>query len=171
MWLTCMGSLKVHGLIAIIPNNMETVVKNIKEFFGQQFTLKNGVYLAGDNPDGYWSNLSKNENSHLLGLLDKFGPKAVIERFYPKLYEVIYSKKREAGLELLELQGSETCIDYGCMWGAMTVPLAKRVAHVISVDQTLESLRFLSSRCLEEEVENITIVNQDIKSFQSCHQR
>ena len=49
-------------------------------------------------------------------------------------------------LDLIQLHGDEVCIDYGCMWGALTVPLALRTRFVLGVDQTLESLQFLKAR-------------------------
>lgn len=137
----------------------------INKFFASLFELKDGIFYSKNDESGYWSNLNQEENKKLIETLDELSPQDTIKKLYPKLYDVIFSKKREAGLELLQLKGTEVCIDYGCMWGALSVPLAKRAGHVISVDQTRDSLKFLSSRYQYEGLNNVTIVNQNIKKF------
>ncbi|HVO33404.1 MAG TPA: class I SAM-dependent methyltransferase [Elusimicrobiota bacterium] len=113
----------------------------------------------------YWSNLDRAENLQLLAKLQTQGPRDVIHRHYPQLEDIIYSPKRGAGLELLELTGQESCIDYGCMWGALTIPLAKRAGFVLGVDKTLESLRFLQARVREEGFTNIGLLRHDITAM------
>jgi ubiquinone/menaquinone biosynthesis C-methylase UbiE len=129
------------------------------------FDLDEGVFRTKSTRSGYWSNLNKDENQNFMKAVKKLGPAEAVKQIYPRLYDVIFSKKREAGLELLQLKGDELCIDYGCMWGALSIPLARRANHVISVDQTPESLQFLASRIEEEKIENITLVNEDVKHF------
>ena len=57
-------------------------------------------------------------------------------------------------------------IDYGCMWGVLSVGLAKRGASVIAVDQTEDSLIFLSKRSECEKIDNIFCVQDDIREVQ-----
>ncbi|MBF0543331.1 MAG: class I SAM-dependent methyltransferase [Candidatus Riflebacteria bacterium] len=64
---------------------------------------------------------------------------------------------------MLRLNGNENCIDYGCMWGALTIPLAKRTNSVIGIDQTLESLELLKVRTVEEKLDNIELVCADLR--------
>ncbi len=114
---------------------------------------------------GYWSNLSKEENRALIGALKEKTAREALLEHQPLLETIIYSPRRQAGLELLQLKGNETCIDYGCMWGALTIPLAKRTRYVLGVDQTLDSLRFLKARAIEENVPNIDLLNHDIREM------
>ena len=73
------------------------------------------MYIS-ENSKGYWSNLNYDENSLLIHELKSSNPKNAIKKLFPELYEIIFSHKREAGLELW-LSGDEICVDYGCMWG------------------------------------------------------
>lgn len=112
---------------------------------------------------GYWSNLDQNENDDFIEFLkDAPSAKEALIIKYPQYYDIVFSTKREAGLELLELEGDETCIDYGCMWGALTIPLAKRTRFVLGVDQTLHSLIFLRRRIEDENLENIDLLCENL---------
>ena len=112
---------------------------------------------------GYWSNLDQNENDDFIEYLKSAqSAKEAVIRKYPQYYDVIFSPKREAGLEFLELEGDETCVDYGCMWGALTIPLAKRTRFVLGVDQTLHSLTFLRRRIEDENLENIDLLCENL---------
>ena len=90
---------------------------------------------------GYWSNLDKKDTEEFLGKVDKIGTLSAVRDKYPALEEVIYAKKRASGLELLNLKGDESCVDLGCMWGALTIPLAKMTKEVTGIDQTTSSLK------------------------------
>jgi hypothetical protein len=139
--------------------------KNLEKELEHKFQYENGIYKERGDTFGYWSNLNIEENKDLLDWANKNGAEDAIRNLQPNLYDVIFSPKREAGLELLELRGDEVCIDYGCMWGALTVPLAKRCKSVISVDQTLESLQFLQTRLNDEKLKNVTIINHNLRTF------
>jgi len=122
-----------------------------------------GIFEAGNT--NYWSNLNKEENKELIEALKSKPARQALREKQPWLENVIYSPKRQAGLELLELTGEETCIDYGCMWGALTIPLAQRTRFVLGIDQTLDSLRFLKARTLESGCGNVALLNADLKSM------
>lgn len=114
---------------------------------------------------GYWSNLTAVENKNLLNLAKKETCKSAVKKLFPKYYETIFSEKRVAGTELLQLNGTETVIDLGCMWGALSIPLAKQVKQVVSVDQTLETLKFASKRAQEQNLNNIVFINSNLRHF------
>jgi hypothetical protein len=125
--------------------------------------IDSGFFTA--NIEGYWSNLSKEENKIIVESLKHSSARDVLLRHQPWLEDIIYSPKRQAGLEMLQLQGDEVCIDYGCMWGALTVPLALRTKFVIGVDQTLESLQFLRARLRDEGVDNVALLRNDLRKM------
>ena len=54
-------------------------------------------------------------------------------------------------------------IDYCSKWGALSVGMAKRGHQVISVDKSYENLKFLKNRSQEEGLDNIHLVQDDIK--------
>ncbi len=130
---------------------METSLQNeLRQKFNYR---ESGIFTSGY--EGYWSNLNKDENRALIELLQIKTARQAIKEDHEWLEAVIFSPKRQAGLELLQLDGSKICIDYGCMWGGLTIPLAKRTRFVLGVDYTLDSLRFLMARAREENLSNI----------------
>jgi hypothetical protein len=120
-----------------------------------------GIYVSGNG--GYWSNLDKEENKKFIEGLNRTSPLEAVREFIPHQENQIFSEKREAALELLEIDSDSICIDYGCMWGVLSVGMAKRGGIVIAIDQTEESLLFLNSRKKHENFESLFIVQDDIR--------
>lgn len=125
---------------------------------------KAGENLFDSGCSGYWSNLSVEESRSLNAALEKAGTKNAVLTEQPALMDIIFSPKRDAGLEFLGLKGNEACIDYGCMWGAITIGLAKRAGYVLGIDQTRESLLFLQKRLKEERLSNADLLIADLKN-------
>lgn len=121
--------------------------------------------ILTSNEEGYWSNLNKDENTKLISAIKHMSTKEAIRKYHGWLFDVIFSPKRAVGLELIDLTGDEACVDYGCMWGALTIPLAKRCRYVLGVDQTLDSLKFVRVRAREEKLENIDLLCVDLKKL------
>ena len=139
-----------------MPNNL---IKKILHLYPRQD--KNMIFKSGR--EGYWSNLSKQENNKFEKILENDGTKKAVESVIPQFKDMIYSEKREAALELLDHKNPGVCIDFGCMWGVLSVGMAKRGHDVISIDQTYQSLLFLKKRADEDCLNNIHIVQDDIK--------
>ena len=121
------------------------------------------IFLSGKT--GYWSNLSQANNKEFLEILKNKECKSAVKSFMPKFEEMIFSSKREAALELLDHDKKGICIDYGAMWGALSVGMAKRGHEVIAVDKTHDSLKFLEYRSQEEGLNNIHLVQDDIREI------
>jgi len=139
------------------------LIKKIEAIYKRN---SDGILCAGTSGTGYWSNLDESENSKFLKELSaSSSAKEAVKKHYPLFFDVIYSPKREAGLELLNLKGDEKCVDYGCMWGALTVPLAKRTQSVLGVDQTLHSLSLLSRRIKDEKLSNIDLLCENLNDM------
>ncbi len=122
-----------------------------------------GIYRIGRR--GYWSTLSKEENERFVSLLECNSPLEVVEEVIPFSKDMIFSEKREAALELLDHSTSGVCIDYGCMWGVMSIGMAKRGHTVVAIDQTNESLLFLRHRSESEGLGNIHVVQDDLREL------
>jgi SAM-dependent methyltransferase len=120
-----------------------------------------GIFKSGNS--GYWSNLDKQENKDFIELLQNTTPLAAVRKMIPQQEDHIFSPKREAALELLNINEGIVCIDYGCMWGVLSVGLAKRGATVVAIDQTEESLEFLNARKKHESLDSIIIVQDDVR--------
>jgi hypothetical protein len=120
-----------------------------------------GIFKSGNS--GYWSNLDKQENKEFIDLLQNITPLEAVRKMIPQQEDHIFSPKREAALELLDINAGNVCIDYGCMWGVLSIGLAKRGAVVVAIDQTEESLEFLNARKKHESLDSIIIVQDDIR--------
>lgn len=136
--------------------------KNCIDEIQERYERNADNILCGKEAD-YWLNLDQNENDDFIEFL-KSAPSAkeALIMKYPQYHDIVFSPKREAGLEFLELEGDEICIDYGCTWGALTIPLAKRTRFVLGVDQTLHSLIFLRRRIEDENLENIDLLCENL---------
>ena len=120
-----------------------------------------GIYTSGR--EGYWSNLNRDENENFLETLKTLGPRDAVRKIIPQYEDNIFSPQREAALELLDIQEGNVAIDYGCMWGVLSLGMAKRGAQVLAIDQTADSLKFLSSRLKSENLENVLCIQDDIR--------
>jgi cyclopropane fatty-acyl-phospholipid synthase-like methyltransferase len=131
-----------------------------------KYPKESGSIFKTQDTDGYWSNLSKKQNAELMSLLGRMPVKKAIEATQPQHMEVIFSEKRAAGIELLKLKGTEVAVDLGCMWGALTIPLAKQAGQVLGIDQTLESLRFSEARAQEEHLKNVHFLCGNLRNIE-----
>jgi hypothetical protein len=133
--------------------------------FLQNFKQDNiGIY-RDEALGGYWSNLSKEENSKIIEALKDDSPNNVVNKLMPSHKDVIFNMKRAVGLELLKLTGNEIAVDLGCMWGALSIPLSKQVNNLLAVDQTLESLIFSKERAKSENIQNIKFLRTNLREF------
>jgi len=112
---------------------------------------------------GYWSNLDIDESKSCLKDLSVQGARKTVEKYFPQHLDVIFSPKRAGGLPLLDPKPGEVIVDVGCMWGALTIPLAMAGCTVIAIDQTLESLKLLQQRLIDDALTNVEIVCSDLK--------
>jgi cyclopropane fatty-acyl-phospholipid synthase-like methyltransferase len=133
--------------------------------FLNSFDRDTECIYSSNNKEGYWSNLSKEQNSDLISMISKYSTNESIEKIKPLMYEVIFSDKRAAALELLQLTGEEMVVDLGCMWGALTIPLAKQSKYVLGIDQTIESLIFSEARAVEENLNNIKFLCGNLRDI------
>lgn len=138
---------------------MSIIEKKLRALYKKQD--KDKIFLSGKT--GYWSNLSEKENKNFLKALDNTNPMSAVKSCIPQFVDMIFSTKREAALELLDHSKAGVCIDFGCMWGVLSIGMAKRGHEVISIDQTYESLKFLSTRAKQCEFKNLHLVQDDIK--------
>lgn len=135
----------------------------IDNIISGELEKKDGIWFGSTG--GYWSNLDKEESRGLVEIMKYARTDETVKIHHPELFDAIFSPKRQSGLELLNLSGEEKCVDYGCMWGALTIPLAKRCSYVLGIDQTLDSLKLLDLRLKEEQLDNVELLCADLKSL------
>jgi SAM-dependent methyltransferase len=133
----------------------------INEIITTPLESSDGIWFG---PEGnYWSNLDKNEQELLAQDLKELGARGALQKHFPQFMEVVFSPKRAAGMALLDIKPDDVVMDAGCMWGALTVPLARTGCSVIGVEQTLRSLSLLRQRLLDEGLDNVDLICADLK--------
>ena len=115
--------------------------------------------------DSYWPNLSKEQSSRLMSIFGTISTKQCIEQTKPILTQAAFSGKCVAALELLQLNGTETVVDLGCMCGELSIPLAKQVSYVLGVDQTLELLKLTELRADKDNLDNIDFICDNLREI------
>ena len=140
----------------------------INDIISESLEKKEGIWLGP--PGGYWSNLDLEENRRYAKSLPESGARDTVKRYFPEHFDVIFSPKRAGGLLLLSPGTGELIVDVGCMWGALTVPLARAGCNVVAIDQTLESILLLKQRLIEDNLSNAEVVCADLKKieFKRC---
>ena len=115
--------------------------------------------------DSYWPNLSKEHSSRLISKFETISTKQSFEETSKMLSQAAFSGKHVAALELLQLNGTETVVDLGCMYGELSIPLAKQVSYVLGIDQTLEPLKFTEVRANENNLDNIDLICDNLREI------
>jgi SAM-dependent methyltransferase len=123
---------------------------------------KGGIWYG--KKGNYWSNLSKDKNKNFVADLKENRAYDVMKKHFPQHEEVIYSCKRVGGIATLDITDNDIILDAGCMWGALSVPLARTGAKITALDQTKESLLFLKRRKEDESLDNLDIICADLKT-------
>ena len=137
---------------------------NIHEIIKTPLGIHEGLWCG---PIGmYWSNLEKPQNFLYLKDLDRLGSWETMKRYFPQHEKIIFSPKRIGAVATLEFSDRDVVLDAGCMWGALSIPMARTKATVVAVDQTQESLKFLARRKEEENLDNLTLVCADLKQLE-----
>jgi 16S rRNA (adenine1518-N6/adenine1519-N6)-dimethyltransferase len=65
-------------------------------------------------------------------------------------------------IDLMALDGSEVVIEIGPGLGALTLPLAERVARVVAVEKDQRLFRILGEKIETEGIQNVTLLHDDI---------
>jgi len=135
---------------------------DIRNVIGSPLIEEDSIWYGPEG--GYWSNLEKSKSRVYLSDLKTLGAEATMKKYFPQ-HEDVLSLKRAGGIATLDFSENETILDAGCMWGALSVPLARTGATVVALDQTKESLVFLAQRKEEEKAENLYLVCADLKKI------
>jgi len=137
-----------------VINKFKNLVKQTDRIFLTQKT------------DSYEQNSSKKQSSRLMSKLGTISTNQYIDQMKSIPTQAAFSGKRVAALELLQLNGTETVVDLGCMCGELAIPLAKQVSYVLGIDQTLELLKFSEVRADEDNLDNIDFICEYLKEIQ-----
>ena len=134
-------------------------MKKIKE----NYEYKDGIFSKEKNL-GYWSNFNETDQELLFQELKSKSSEKVIQENFPQYHKMIFDSSRCLGLELLDIKDDQTGVDYGCMWGNMLLYSAKRAKNMVGIDQTQDSLKFVSTRLKEDKIDNTFLINENLRN-------
>lgn len=137
---------------------------DIRDVIGGDVKLVDGIWFG---PKGnYWSNLGQQDNSDYMEDLPRIGAYETMKKYFPEHEDVIFSLKRAGGIATLDISENDTILDAGCMWGALSFPIAQTNAKVFAIDQTHQSLLFLNQRKKEAGLKNLELICADLKKIE-----
>lgn len=129
----------------------------------QLYDKIDGIYRSRSPLQGYWSNLSKDQQTAFLASLEKRSTVETVRAFFPEREKIIFDPMRSVGLKLLGIKEDEVGVDYGCMWGGLLTYAAKCCRAMLGIDQTHDSLVFLKHRLKENGLNNCSLLQMNLR--------
>lgn len=145
---------------------MEHKATNNNEFtyeLNQLYENIGGIYHSRSPQQGYWSNLSKDQQATFLSSLEERSTLETVRTLFPEREKIIFDPMRSVGLKMLGIKEGEVGVDYGCMWGGLLTYAAKCCRAMLGVDQTHESLVFLKHRLKENDLSNCSLLQANLR--------
>ena len=144
-------------------------MKELLELITNNYRLSNNIYHPINSEDlagkkGYWSNISEKDQENFLFECRETGTLNAVRKLFPNYEDIIFEPTRSVGLKFLNIKSTDIGIDCGCMWGNMLIHCAKRSKFMVGVDQTTSSLEFLIQRLSEEKLDNVALINENLRN-------
>ena len=109
--------------------------------------------------DSYWCNVSREKMNLLIKRSRETGDwEKSAKEIVPEYIDHINRYDRADAQFMLPIGSDSRVLDAGSMWGGLSVPLAQYCKEVVSLDKTLETLRYLRVRCIQYKRSNIKVV-------------
>ncbi|MSU74060.1 class I SAM-dependent methyltransferase [Candidatus Kaiserbacteria bacterium] len=111
--------------------------------------------------DRYWGKTLKEELERALKVLDERGWEAFKREFEGK-FDFTFEENRADWRFPVPLSKNSIVLDAGAGMGRISIPLARVVGKVVSVDQSFLRMKFLKKRAHEEGLDNIAVYVGDL---------
>lgn len=107
----------------------------------------------------YWCNIPKEKMRELNRLAEREGWRLAVDKFILEgIKDHVTEESRADALFYMPLDEKSIVLDLGCMWGALTIPISRYCREIVAADMTLETLRLLDIRRVQEGIANIVVV-------------
>lgn len=121
------------------------------------YGVRRGIPVFLERPR-YWGNVTPETMETLNRDAERDGWRVAMRRHLPPaVWSHIEEPGRADGLFFLPLAREAVALDAGCMWGGLTIPLARWSAQVHGLDMTFASLEFLRIRAVQEGLGNVEL--------------
>ena len=126
------------------------------------YEIQDGIPVFSETR-GYWSNVPKHTMHRVINKsIETRDWRSVVKSQIP-LYERHISPLFRGDIHSFLAMNSESVVlDAGSMWGGLTIPLSQRCKCIFALDQTWESLKYLSVRSDIDGIKNIVPVESSI---------
>ena len=111
--------------------------------------------------DRYWGKTPKEKLERALKVLDERGWEAFKKEFEGK-FDFTFEENRADWRFPILLSKSSTVLDAGAGMGRISIPLARVVGKVVSVDQSFLRMKFLKKRAQQDGLNNIEVCVGDL---------
>ncbi|TVR14822.1 MAG: class I SAM-dependent methyltransferase [Planctomycetota bacterium] len=70
-------------------------------------------------------------------------------------------------MQRAELANGQRILELGCGWGSLTLAMARRFpeAQITAVSNSAPQRRFIEERCAQHSITNVTVITQDLRTF------
>jgi len=145
-------------------------MKKLIDAINKAYKFRDGIYYSinsneNDVNKGYWSNIPIKDQDSFLSACNAVGTINAVRKSFPNLEGIIYKSTRAVGLRFLDIKSDDIGVDYGCMWGNLLIHSAKKCKLIVGIDQTEASLKFLSQRLKEEKLNNVYLINENLRNL------
>jgi ubiquinone/menaquinone biosynthesis C-methylase UbiE len=134
----------------------------------KEYKVQAMVAMLGSS-GSYWEIIPQNQMTAFLDEVKRLGWKDAInyssDQKIREQYLWTECPSRADGTYYLPISSKSTVLDLGSGWGSYTFPLSKRAGTVVSADSCLESLKFISLRAAQDNIENILAAHIDPLDF------
>jgi len=113
----------------------------------------------------YWGEMDESEMNELVANAQKTSWREAVEYIYkstPVLHQYIADGGRARFRLILDLDENSRVLDLGHGYGSLTIPIAKAVGQVVSVDAVPQRNKFLQIRAAQEGLSNVKVINGDV---------
>lgn len=133
---------------------------------GSRYPVRDGV--ARFNPQGfYWGEIPRGQVLAILDRARAAGWRAAVEEILaparPDLRDYVVEPGRADFRYYLPINGDSDVLDLGAGWGSLTALLAPHCGWVTAVEGVQERLDFLTMRCRQEGLSNVTALRADLR--------
>jgi SAM-dependent methyltransferase len=122
---------------------------------GRRWEIRRGTPIFTERPR-FWGNVDRAAMVAMTARAETEGWRSAIRHHLPEaVWSHVDEPGRADGVFFLPMDHDLAVLDAGCMWGGLTVPLARRYREVAALDATFESIDFLRVRAAQEGLDNI----------------
>lgn len=108
------------------------------------------------DPSRYWGNLPREQMADIVDHAERHGFEDACRHVIPEYVQAhLKTPGRDDGRFFLPIGPTARVLDLGCMWGALTLSLARYAGQVVGIDQTREVLELAAIRGRDQNLNNL----------------